>query len=67
MPRSDRFNPGKDQIYIVQGAEWASGPAWMDIEYLAHTGIRFLDRPVASRYTDCTNPDPDKEYLNFKF
>ena len=59
------LNLGRDQIPIVQGAEWASGPSWSDIKHLAPPGFDvWTVQPVASHYTDRTNPAPDKEFLN---
>ena len=43
------FTPGKDQVPILQEAEWAPGPVWTGTENLAPTGIRSLDRPAASQ------------------
>jgi len=48
------FNPGKDQVPIVQEAGWAPGPVWMGAKNLAPTGIRSLDRPASqSLYRLC--------------
>jgi hypothetical protein len=37
--------PGKDPVPTVQEDGWASGPVWTDVENLAPTGIRSMDRP----------------------
>ena len=48
-PRSGRFTPGKkDPVPIIQGAGWATGPAWTGTENLASTRIRYPDRPAGS-------------------
>jgi hypothetical protein len=53
MPRSGRFNPGKDPVPTVQEAGWASAPVWMGEKNLVLTGIRsWTVQHVASRYTD---------------
>jgi len=40
------LTPGKDPVFIVQEAGWASGPVWIGVENLAPTGIRSPDRPA---------------------
>ena len=53
-PRPGRFTPrGGDPVPIVQEAEWASRPVWMEAESLSSTKIRPPGcLVVASRYTD---------------
>ena len=46
MSRAGRFNPGKDQIPIVQEAGWAPGSACTSVENLAPTGFRSPDPPA---------------------
>ena len=43
------FTPGKDPVPIVQEAGWAPGQVWTGAENLAHSGIRYPDRPVRSQ------------------
>jgi len=43
------FTPGKDPVAIVQEAEWAPGPVWIDGENLVPTGIRSPDCPARSQ------------------
>jgi hypothetical protein len=47
------FNPGKDQVPIVQEAGRDPGPVWTAVKILASAGFdpRTV-QPVASRYTD---------------
>jgi len=40
--------PRKERVPIAKEAGWASGPVWMGIENLAHTGIQFPDNPAHS-------------------
>ena len=42
------FPPEKEPVPIVQEAEWAPGPVWTGVEFLALTGIRSPDRPARS-------------------
>jgi hypothetical protein len=44
--RPSRFNPGKDQVPIVQEAGRAPGPVRMGAENLAPTGIRSPELPA---------------------
>ena len=44
-----RFNPGKEQVPMVQEAGWAPpGPIWTIAEDLAPIGIRSPDLPARS-------------------
>ena len=59
-PRSGRFHHGEAEVPIVYEAGWAPGPVWTGAEKIS-TPPGFDPRtvhPVASRYTDCANPDP---------
>ena len=40
--------PRKDPVPIVQETGWAPGPVWTGAENIAHTGIRYPDRPARS-------------------
>ena len=42
------FTPGKDQVPIVQDADYP-GPVWTGAENLAPTGITSQDRPARSQ------------------
>ena len=54
----DTLPPGRDLVPIAQDAGWAPGLVWTGAENLAPTGIRSLDRPAHSHYTDYTTLDP---------
>jgi hypothetical protein len=47
-PLPGRLYPGKDPVPIVQEAEWASEPVWIDAENPAPTGIRCPNLPARS-------------------
>jgi hypothetical protein len=54
------FTLGKDPVFIVQEAGWASEPVWIGAENLVPSGFEpqtFLS--VASRYTDYAIPSPE--------
>jgi hypothetical protein len=48
VSRPGHFTRGKDQVPIVQEAEWVPLPVWTDAENLVPTGIRSPDRPARS-------------------
>jgi len=41
------LTPGIDSVPNLKGSVWAPEPVWTDAEYLAPTGVRFLDRPAS--------------------
>ena len=63
-PRPGRFTPGKDPVFIVQEAGWASGPVWTGVENLAHTGIRSPDRPARSQMSLLLPFNPTNAKIN---
>jgi hypothetical protein len=53
------FTSGKDQVPIVQEAEWVQEPVWIGAENLSPPGFDpRIFQPLASRYTDYASPAP---------
>jgi hypothetical protein len=48
------YNPGKDQVPIVQEAGWSPGLLWTGAGNLAPTGIRSPDRPAGPKLPTVT-------------